>query len=65
MVELKLTGYCAGCNRAELKLEKMESICGERLWSVFCEHETICALWQERINEGGSIIHEYMEDKKP
>ena len=64
MVELKLTGYCLGCSRAELRLSKIESWRGEKLWTVCCEHEAVCALWQERIEAGGSIIHEFVEDKK-
>ena len=47
MVEIKFTGMCFGCVRAELELEHWTSLRGEE-WTIICKNRYACEDVEER-----------------
>lgn len=42
MIKIIMTGMCEGCKYADLKLDYIQSCCGEKYWSVSCIHADAC-----------------------
>lgn len=58
MIELKFTGMCKGCKNASIELHKevinVISRPDEEIEIIFhphCLHESICKMWENRVNE--------------
>ena len=57
-IELKFTGFCEGCQHADLCVERLEGFdlfafkgAGENYYEVTCEHYDKCKEWNEKLKE--------------
>lgn len=52
-VEINFTGRCKGCKFAKLELDESRiryvNHVPIRVYSIYCEHEEACNMWDERI----------------
>lgn len=58
MIELKFTGMCEGCKHVSIELHKevIMTGSGEEIEVIFhphCQHEAVCEMWEDRVDEAG------------